>query len=60
MLPSPPLSSPLLVDHAPLLLLLPCASLQGHYIGAVLPEYGGNARLEAIGAVLRPAATPLP
>ncbi len=27
---------------------------EGHYIGAVLPEHGGNARLEAIGRVLRP------
>jgi hypothetical protein len=26
---------------------------EGHWIGAVLPEYGGNARLEAIGAVLQ-------
>lgn len=26
---------------------------EGHWIGAVLPEFGGNARLEAIGAVLR-------
>lgn len=29
---------------------------EGHYIGAVLPQYGGNARLEAIGRVLKPAA----
>ena len=27
---------------------------EGHYVGAVLPEHGGNARLEAIGRVLRP------
>jgi len=26
---------------------------EGHWIGAVLPEFGGNARLDAIGAVLR-------
>ena len=26
---------------------------EGHWIGAVLPEFGGNARLEAIGEVLR-------
>ena len=26
---------------------------EGHWIGAVLPEYGGNARLEAIGSVLQ-------
>jgi hypothetical protein len=29
---------------------------EGHWIGAVLPEYGGNARLDAIAGVLRPAS----
>lgn len=28
---------------------------EGHWIGAVLPQFGGNARLEAIGSVLKPA-----
>jgi hypothetical protein len=27
---------------------------EGHWIGAVLPQFGGNARLEAIGNVLKP------
>ena len=27
---------------------------EGHFIGAVLPQFGGNARLEAIGKVLNP------
>ena len=29
---------------------------EGHWIGAVLPEYGGNARLDAIAGVLKPAS----
>jgi hypothetical protein len=30
---------------------------EGHWIGAVLPEFGGNARLDAIASVLKPAAS---
>lgn len=31
---------------------------EGHFIGPVLPEFGGASRLEGIGSVLRPAGTP--
>jgi hypothetical protein len=32
---------------------------EGHFIGCVLPEFGGCERLQAIGAVLKPAKAAL-